>query len=265
MQRASELNTIAVDPRLKEAQMNALQTLSQLGQTAFTDTEKAELNQMRREVAGQEQARQNAILQSLASRGMLGGGQELAQRLSSSQASADRASQQTDALAAMAQQRMLQSIAQAGGLASNMNQQEFEQQARVKAAQDAINAFNTQNSRDVQMRNVGARNVAKANEVAERQRIAEANVGIQNQQQQYNKELLQQKFNNEFMKATGASNILGNQANQMMKNAANTGQSYMNIGSGVGKLVGGIAGLFGSGSDTTNKTIASMDDDGVMG
>lgn len=244
IQQASELNNISLDPRLKTAQMNALQTLSQMGQTPFDATEKAEINKMRREISGQEQARQNSILQSLAQRGMLGSGQELAQRLSSSQGSADRASQESDALMAMAQKRMLDAIAQSGNLATSISDQDFNQQAEINKAQDVINQFNTQNRRDVQMRNIGAKNVAGATSQEEKQRIAEANIDLRNKEQIYNKELLQQKFENEYRKAGGQATALGSQANNLLAGAANAGESWMNIGSGAGKLGAGLAGLY---------------------
>lgn len=239
-QQITEMESISVDPRLKAAQMNALQTLSQMGQTPFDATEKAEMNQMRREVAGQEEARQKSILQSLAQRGMLGSGQELAQRLSSSQGSADRASQQSDALTAMAQRRMLESVAQAGNMATNMNTQEFDQQAQTKRAQDVINQFNTQNSRDVQMRNIGAKNVAGADALANKQRIADENIATQNKQEMYNKGLLQQKFENEYRKATGAASAYGDQAGRLYDQVANKAQSTMNMYSGAGQALAGI-------------------------
>lgn len=247
-QQSSGMNNITIDPRLKSAQMSALQTLSQLGQTPFTDAEKADMSQMRRQVSGQEQARQNAILQSLAQRGMLGSGSELAARLSSSQASADNASQETDRMSGLAQQRMLQAVSQAGMLGGQMQSQNFDEQAKMAQAQDLINQFNTANQRDVQQRNTSAGNLAGATAQSEKQRINEANTNLANQQQQYNNNLYQQQFQNQFQKASGNAGMAADLSKIYTGQAANTGQAWANIGQGVGQIGSGIAKAYGSSS-----------------
>ena len=240
-QAQSAMGGITTDPRLQQAQMQALQTLTQMGQVPLTDTERMQLNQMQRDVAAQEQARQQSILQSLQQRGMGGSGQELAARLSSSQGAANAAQAQSDQIAAMAQQRALQAIGQAGTLGGQMQAQSFGQQAQQAQAQDVINAFNIANRRDIQSSNVGLANQLGAQAQTERQRIAETNVGLSNQQQQYNKQLLQQQFQNQMQKATGTAGIYQNQAAQQMQAGQATAQSYAQMGQGVDTaIVGGI-------------------------
>jgi hypothetical protein len=240
----SLMQNIQVDPRLREAQMSALQQLSQYGQTPFTEADSAALRDVRRQASADEHARQSAILQSMAQRGMGGSGAELAARLSSSQASTDRASAEGDRLAQMAQQRALQSISQSGTLGTQVAGQQFDQAAKIANAQDVINQFNTQNQRDVQQRNVGIKNTIDAQTQADKQRIAESNVALRNQQQTNNKNLYQQQFNNQIAKATGQVSAASPYIQSQMQQAGNTAQSWMNMGQGVAKTTLGIAELY---------------------
>ena len=119
-QDPSAFDDMVTDPRLAEAQQQALETLSEMGEAGLTDMEKAQLGAIRRETAGGEQSRQQAILASLAARGMGGSGAELAASLSSSQAASERAARESENLAAMTQQRALQAISQGGSLAGSI-------------------------------------------------------------------------------------------------------------------------------------------------
>jgi hypothetical protein len=251
-QADTELKNIVADPSLRESQMEALSLLSQLGETAFTDGEKADLRQMRREVAGQEQSRQQGILQDLASRGQLGSGQELAARLSSSQAATERASNESDNMSKMAQERMLQAVMGAGSMGGQIRSQDFDEASKTAAAQDIVNQFNTQNKIGVQQRNIANKNQAEQTNIANRQNLMNDNTALNNQQQQYNKELLQQKFQNEFMKATGQNAVSNNIASNALQQGAAKAQAYTNMASGVGQMAIGAGGMFGGGGSTAS-------------
>lgn len=246
-QQQSGMAGIQTDPRLAQAQMQALQTLTQLGQNPFTDAEKMQLNNINRASMGAEQGRQQQIMASLASRGMLGGGAELAARLNSSQAAANLQNQQADQMAAMAQQRALQAIAGAGTLGGQIQQQQFGQQAEQAKAQDVINAFNVANRRGVESTNVEARNKAIMDANAARQRIGEQNVAIRNAQEEGNKGLYQQQFQNAIQKAGGQANLLGNQSQNKAAQAAAVAGGYGQMGAGAGAGMGALVGQFGKG------------------
>jgi hypothetical protein len=241
-QQQTEMGNIQVDPQLEQAQMAALQSLQQMGQGGLTASEKAVLNQLRRENSGQEQARQGAILQNMAERGIGGSGLELAARLSSSQASADRASQESDRLAAMAQQRALESIQKAGNMAGEVRGQDFGEKSQIAKAKDVINQFNTANRQSLESRNVNALNEAQVRNLQEKQRVADQQTQLRNQQQAYNKELQQKQFDNELAKAKARSDAGAAFANNQIGRGAAEAKGTKDMISGVTNIIGGLLG-----------------------
>lgn len=238
----SRMEDVSTDPRLAQAQMQALETLSEIGQTGLTPAEQAAMRSMQRQVAQQEQSRQNAILQEMARRGTAGGGMELAARLQSSQGSADRASAEADRLAQMAQARALQGLTQAGSLGGQIRAQEFGEQTDVAKAADAIAQWNAANQQSVRQRNIQAQQQAQLRNLQERQRIAEQQAAIRNYQQEANKGLAQQQFQNQLNLAAGRAGQYGGQAESADAAAKRAGQMWSGIGTGVGTGLGALAG-----------------------
>ncbi len=233
LSKPTKFEEVSTDPLLREAQMNALKSLQEVGQVGLTAEDRAQVNQLRREVNREEQAKQAQILQSMAQRGAAGSGMELAARLSSAQASADRAAQESDRLAANALQRQLQAVAQSGQLGGSIRGQDFGEQAQKASAIDAINLFNTQTQQGVQTRNIGSKNEAQLRNLQEKQRISDTNVGLRNQQEQHNKALYQQRFQNEIAKAQGIASPLQAQSQAFANRAQGTADFYSGIGKGV--------------------------------
>lgn len=237
----SEMAGIEIDPRLQEAQMQALSQLSEIGEGGLTPGDVAAMRSMQRQVAGQEEARQNAILQEMARRGVGGSGLELAARMASSQGAADRASAQADELAQMAQARALQAITQAGSLGGQIRSQEFGEQAQEAAAADAIARFNAQNQQAMRARNVQAQQQAQARNLAEKQRLAERDTATRNYQQEANKRLIQQQFENQLGLGSARAGQYAGQAQAADAAAARSGQMWAGIGQGVGAGLGAYA------------------------
>lgn len=238
----SAMEGITTDPRLRTAQMNALDTMAKMGEQGLTATDMASLNQARRQVSGDAQARDASILQNMAQRGIGGSGTELATRLAAGQRAADIGSQQTDQTMAMAQRRMFEAVAQGGQLGGQIRGQDFAEQSDIAKAKDAIAAFNAQQSAGAQQRNVAALNAAQAANLGEKQRVADTNVSQSNAQQQYNKQLEQQKFGNQMALAGARSNALTGQAQQYQNQADSTAGMWSSIGSGVGQAGLGYLG-----------------------
>lgn len=234
----SQMEQITSDPRLKNAQMSALDTLSEMGEGGLTEGEMAAMRELRRQSAAEAQAKQGQILQEMSQRGTLGGGMELASRMGAAQSGANRLSSEGDRLAQMAQERALQAISQKGNLAGNIRGQEFGEQSQMAQAADAISRFNAQNQQSVESRNVSASNQARLRNLQEKQRIAEQQNAIQNYQQEKNKALIPQQFQQQMQLAGAKSGQYGQQAQLSGQQAANTANMWAGIGSGVG---GGIA------------------------
>lgn len=223
LQNDSEMKGISTDPRLKNAQLAALGSLQDIADNkGLTVADKAALNQISSEENARERGQREAILQNAQQRGIGGSGLELAAQLANQQGSATRASQRGFDVAAEAQRRALEAILQSGQLSGQMRSQDFNEQAQIAAAQDAINRFNAANQNTTMMANIAAKNAAAETNLSNQQNIANANVGLSNQQQQYNKELLQQQYQNEMQKRQAQANAYTNQANNYQNSANRT-------------------------------------------
>lgn len=231
MQEKTGLSEIATDPRLRNAQMDALASLQETVDAGGMDAQaRSRINEVMAETAAQERGSREAIMANARARGIGGSGMELAQQLMNQQASAGRASQQGFDVAAEAERRKSEALQQLASLGGNIRGQDFDEQARVAQAQDAINQFNTQNRQQVANKNVDINNAAQERNLAEKQRIADANAATRNQQQAANKQLIQQDFENRYKRAGGQSQALSNQA----ANYAQAGQRTQQlVGTGI--------------------------------
>ena len=209
LQDPSLLQDIVTDPRLRDAQLNALDDLVNIADNDGLDaTAKARLNLVNRNAATEERGARDAIIQNANARGIGGSGLELAQKLISNQGSASRRSDQSFDAAAEAEQRALQAIMSSGQLGGQIRGQDFDQDSRVAAAGDAINRFNAANRNTVNAGNVGANNRAAELNLTNKQRVADTNVGIGNANKERNSNLRQQMFDNDLNVAAGRTGNL---------------------------------------------------------
>jgi hypothetical protein len=241
-QQNSQMQNVSTDPRLKNAQMSALEQLAGLSHQGLGAEDKAAFNTLRRQVAAQAQAQNQSALQDAASRGTLNSGNTLMASLMAGQNASNNAAQQGDALAAQAAQARRDALAQYGNMSTQMGQNDFNQKSSVAQAQDAINNFNTQNRQTVNATNLQNR------QALENQRAQNAN-----QQEMYNKGLTQQKFQNDMSKTTGQVGATQNLANMYSQQgqAAAQGQAAMTSGLISAAAGMGTAAIKGSGAKGT--------------
>jgi hypothetical protein len=209
------MESVATDPALRKAQMDALLKLQQTGETGMSATDQARLAQIQMDQQAALRGEQGAIQQNLAARGMGGGMSELVAKQIAAQGAANRMGQQGLDIKAQAEQRALQALMQSGQLGGQMQQQDFAQQAQVAAAKDAIARFNAANLQQVGSSNVQARNLAQQQNAQIAQQMAQQSVAEKNKAQMYNLGLAQQNYQNQLAKATGQSQGLQNLAGQM--------------------------------------------------
>lgn len=230
----SQMSSITLDPRLKQAQMEALSSLQDIGQNkGLTDMDRAQLSQ----IQGQEQTAargaREAILQNAAQRGVGGSGMELLAQLQNAQDSATRQSARDTSVAGMAQQRALQALQGAGQLGGQIGQQEFGQQAQIAAANDAINQFNAANRNKTNMFNVQNANEAQKYNLQKELDVNKLNTDIKNQQAQANAGAIQQATQNQLAKAGGLAGASNNIAQaDMARGQANTNMFGSILGAG---------------------------------
>lgn len=243
----SEMDGVSIDPAYKKAQMDALLGLQDISDGGLTAMDEVNLNKIRNEELTAARGQREAILQNAAQRGISGSGLELMSQMQNQQDAATRSSQRDMEVAATAQERALQALIQGGQLGGQMQAQDFNQQAQKAQANDAISQFNTQNKQAVNMANVNARNQAQAQNLAMKQDVANQNVATQNQQQQYNKQLLQQNYENELKKRQGQAGIAQGNAQAAGQNSQNTANANNQL---IGGLIGaGTAGLLAKKKD----------------
>lgn len=250
LQDRNAYDQIANNPLYAAAQENALAQLQRVGEEGgLTAVDDAQLQDIKDEQNATARGRNEAVMQNLRERGVAGGGLELQAKLANEQDAADRASREGLDVAALAQQRALQAMMGAGEMASNMEQNDWQQQAAHAESQNAIDAANAQMTNQARQFNVTNNNAAQAANLGEKQRISDTNVGTGNEEKVYNSQLHQQQFENEMGKASakaGIYNQWGNSEAQEQaqkkgfKNAITAGL----IQTGANALSKGMAGNF---------------------
>jgi hypothetical protein len=235
-QGPSAMNGVAVDPRLKTAQLQALSSLQNIGNSGGMNLQdQANMQNLIGQQNQNNRSQQDSIMQNMSMRGMGGSGMQLAAQLSAQKKGATNANAQGTNIAAQAQQRALQALQSAGTQAGQMSAQDFGQQSQVASANDIINRFNSQNQQSVSNANTQAQNSAQASNLQNAQNISNANTGLANQQQIQNKGLVQQNFNNQMAKAGGLAGQYNSTANADQAQAGQTAAMWSGIGSGVGQ------------------------------
>lgn len=232
----SRFEEISMDPRLQAAQMAALEDITGVTEAGGLDAQtRLALEEGLGRVAGAEQAR----LQQLREDPTLGQGQKLALQAQAVQGAGQGGRDVALQTAAQAQQARMAALGQQANLASGMQQQQLGLAGQKASAADAIAQFNTQQRMGVQSQNL-----------ASRQAIANQAAATRNQQEMYNKGLIQQQFQNEMAKATGVTggqtalaNLYGQQAAAAQQaQQAQTGAILGAAGTVAGAAFGGPSG-----------------------
>lgn len=231
---ASMMNQVAVDPRIKNAQMSALQKISDQSHSGLNASDMSSLDQIQRNSATAERGKEQQILQDAQQRGQAGGsGAALAAQLSSAQNAGNAAASQGLQVGSAATQRALEALQSSGQLATQMNSQDFSQQAQKAQAQDVINQFNTRNRQQVIGQNVQTQNQAQAANLQNAQNIMNQNTGVANQQAQWNSKAVQQNYENTLRQAQGIYSVDNSQANNMGQAQQRSNDAFSGVMSGI--------------------------------
>lgn len=231
-----QLEDVALDPRLKQAQMDALSFMQKTGQGDLTPAERSEVNNLRRKTEADSQSRLQAMLQQQDARGVGSSDMALAARMLDAQGSANRQAESADNISAAAFQRALQSMSSGANLAGSMESADYGRQAQLAEAQRNRELTNFSNQQNISNQNVGNRNAAQQFNLQNAQSLSNQNTDLMNQQQQYNKQLEQQNFNNQLARATGVANA--NTQYGSTKSKEEAGER-----AGIGSIARGIGGV----------------------
>ena len=225
----SRFEDIQMDPRLDAINRAALEDVAGIAAAGGLDAQtRLALEEGLGRVAGAEQAR----LQQLREDPTLGQGQKLALQAQAVQGAGQGGRDVALQTAAQAQQARMAALGQQANLASGMQQQQLGLAGQKASAADAIAQFNTQQRMGVQSQNL-----------ASRQAIANQAAATRNQQEMYNKGLIQQQFQNEVAKAGGVTGAQSNLANLYGQQAAAAQQAQQ---AQTGAIIGAAGTLGGA-------------------
>lgn len=238
----SAMEGISTDPRLAQAQMQALEQMAGIADAGgMTAADKAMFDLSRRNAAAEAQAKQGQILQNMQARGIAGGGAELIAKLKAGQSAADRMSAEGMQAQITAQERALQAIRDKGSLASQLRGQQFNEKSAEAQAKDAISRFNAGLRQQTGAANVGAQNQAALRNLQTRQDLANQQANIRNQQQQFNKGLYQQDYQNRLGLANARAGVYTGQSDRAGQRAGQTAGMWSRVGQGLGQIGAGLA------------------------
>jgi len=232
----SALGAISLDPALRAQQMEALNTIAETSKEGMSAVDRAQLDELLRTNAAATTAAQKSVLQNRQSRGMGGGGDELAAMLGNTQSAANRGSSESLKIAAEAANRRLNATDKSANLAAAIEASDYNRAAAKAGANDAIANFNAQLKQGLEGRKNSSANNAQERNLANKQTIANNNTATRNQQQQYNTNLTQQDFENKLKKLGGVASATTGASQNLQNNANATAQMWSNIGTGAGAI-----------------------------
>lgn len=267
MQRLYEMGPtayedIAVDPRLREYQMQTLQGLKERAETTgLTPEDEAMLYQIARQQEGQARGARDALTQEFAQRtgGVSGSGMEQVLKAMANQEAAQVAAQKGMDVAALNAQQRLAALNALGTMSTGVRGQEFEQAAQVAKAKDLINQFNTQMRAGREAANVEAANRAKILNQAAQQQQQNLQTQVMQERARQPSDIVREMYANRVgalqgktSAATGASSALQSEAARLAQERANRRSQEGGLMTTLGTL--GAAALM---SDRNNKTDVS--------
>lgn len=251
----SAMKDIVSNPQARAAQMAALSQLQNLGNTGLTAADRMALTQIQNESAGKSNALNKSILANNAARGMAGSGATLAAQLIGSQTAANQGAQNGLNVAAQAQQKALQAMSNAGALGSQIEGQQFGEEAQKAAAADAISRFNSANRQNVIGANTTSKNQGQMANLQNLQSVMNANTGITNQQAELNSQAKQRAAQLALQQAGMAAGQYNTNATSDAQHAQNTAGMWAGVGQAANGVLssGAFNGLFNGGNTDNNQ------------
>lgn len=251
MQRSS-MEDVSTDPRLRSAQLGALSSLQEIGQAGgLTAMDRSKIDALTSRLGQEERGGREAIVQHAAEQGRSGTPLELMALLEGQQGAATRGAQEGTDIAALAEQRALESITQAGALGGQIRGQDFGEKSDVAQAKDALAKFNAEHLQGTEMANVAARNAAQQQNLSERQRIADTNTATAGKNREIAVSATQQAYDDEMKKRETIANALAAKAKDQEEKAK---QHDAFVGNLVG-TAGTVASSLVAKSDKNSKNI----------
>jgi hypothetical protein len=239
---ADKKTALIENPENRARQEMALNALKELSQTGMSAIDRAQMAEMRSQVAQDLQAKNAQIMQEAQMRGQADGGQQLAQQLVSSQTGSQQASRDAMRQAAAAAQARQGALAQFGSMAGQVRSADVGTQQFNVQNELARQRFLDQNSLSRQQANIAMSNQARMANLQRQQQVSDINVQAANQELARQKVAQYQKFMGQLAKQSAIGNVYGAQAGLAQKQAAAEA-------GGIGSMLSGFGQLAGAGKD----------------
>jgi hypothetical protein len=260
----SEFMKIDVDPEFQESQIQSLAKMKEFGDVGLTAGERGRNQMASAQSSAEEQARQKAILQDFAQRGVEGSGLELAARLSSSQEAAQRRSMEQAKLIDDAEKRRMTATQNIGQMSTDMRGQAFDEQAQAATAEDLMRRFQETSRSAIENRNLNRRQAKEDMRAANRNK--ERAQYIEQKQQEFDNEMSKQSHRTNL--ATGQARQHDNQANDALAEGRARSEGEIRrgdaIAGGIEGIAGGVAKYNSGGSKKATIDKVPDDDEGEL-
>lgn len=245
----SAYEEIALDPQLRQNQMDVLAEYQQLADTGMGIQDRIALDQSLQKVQAQDQSRQNAIKSDMLQRGVMDSGIEAQMRMQASSQANQDAMNKALALAGQSQNTRLNALNAIASQSGNLENMDWNRGAQKASAADNIAQFNAQ-----------VRNQANQRNMDTKQNLANQASNVANQQEIHNKGLLQQDYLNRLNKGTAQIGLNTNYGNNQAANTLAAGQGQANMISGIASGVGNLATSYGQNSSQNQKQLADINE-----
>jgi hypothetical protein len=222
VQEQTALAGVKIPQEILDAQYGSLAAMRQIAdEGGLTAIDRAKLENIKSEVATQEQGKREAIAQDAARRGISGSGLEEMSRIANQQGAATRDSQLGFDVAANAEKRALEAITQSGKMAGDIRTQEYNQQAEEAKARDMINKFNTTAAQTASDKNVASANAAQAANLAKQYELQGFNIEQQAKEAANRQAAAQADWENLFGQKKAIANAMTGNASAVGADASN--------------------------------------------
>lgn len=186
---------IMLDPRFRDEQIESLDAYQDIIDSGgFRLADEAAINEAMMQAGMADRGRREAINQTMANRGMSGSGMDMLAQMQSGQNASMMDNQESLNRAAMAQDRVLQSILASGDLAGSMERAEWGRKSDEARAADAIARFNVANQMRANEVNAQAQNSLKGQNYRDMIEAMRFNAQAQNTANRYNRDARQDYY-----------------------------------------------------------------------
>lgn len=245
-QDPSLMGKIEANPEYIQAQLGALRKLQQVGREGLTIEDRARMRESTRAMDRSDKSRKASVAQTFADRGLGGSNAEMMAQLQAGASDTEAAANEGFNIGAESNRRALDAVLKSGDLGSKLRGQDFDEAAAKAKAQDEISRFNTQNQRDIEMRNRAQELGADEFNLRETQRLSEANADMRNKLTKYNKDLVREDYDRNMDKANSLAGAAGKYSAYQTGRAKEEDQAAVNKGQSIGGAIGTGVGLVGS-------------------